>query len=290
MGGGRYFPDRGLHLEASVNILLLCWFYTCNSTQHKWWLWFVLWLLNGCFHLILTSAAVIIVTSLVRSWTSEPCPSLIIQPQLYKQKKWGRKGWAHEAHLCRQLTAYALIYVVTLNVGGNITGGTWFLISCIVGFMVLLVNSSLQLFTSSIFQIFVYFKFPFPVQEKPRHFSEKSGVNWGPRSRSLFWVSPPVNSKSSNSSKKCLSSESSEIIRTQLAGKGWTDVTLDQRYQKGPMKKAGRFDSPAWCACGARANRNSSGDKKDADSKQDWYAEDWPFYAIGLLWSQILGE
>lgn len=111
--GGRYSPSRGLHLEASVNICLLCWSYTCNSTRHKWWLWFVLWLLNGCFHLILTSAAVIIVATLVRSWTSEHCTSLIIHSQLYKQKKWGRKGWAHEAHLCRQLTAHALMYFVT---------------------------------------------------------------------------------------------------------------------------------------------------------------------------------
>lgn len=58
-------------------------------------------------------------------------------------------------------------------------------------------------------------------------------------------MSPAVNSKSSNSSKKDLSSESSEVIRTQLAGKGLGDVMLEQRYQKGPVEKAGRFDSPA---------------------------------------------
>lgn len=58
-------------------------------------------------------------------------------------------------------------------------------------------------------------------------------------------MSPPVNSKSSNSSKKGLSSGSSEAIRTQLAGKGLGDATLERRYKKGPMKKAGRFDSPA---------------------------------------------
>lgn len=155
--------------------------------------------------------------------------------------------------------------------------------------MVVLVNLPQQLFTSSILQIFVYFKFSCPVQEKPKHFSEKARVNWEPRSRSLSWVSPPVNSKSRNSSKKGLSSESSEVIRTQLAGKGLGDATLERRYQKGPMKKAGRFDSPAWCAFGARANRHSSDDRKGADSNQGWYAEDGLLCAIGLLWSPGLG-
>lgn len=51
------------------------------------------------------------------------------------------------------------------------------MISYFVDLMVLLVNSSLQLFTSSILQIFVYFRFSCPVQEKPRHFSEKARVN-----------------------------------------------------------------------------------------------------------------
>lgn len=51
------------------------------------------------------------------------------------------------------------------------------MISYFVGLMVVLVNLPLQLFTSSILQIFVYFKFSCPVQEKPKHFSEKARVN-----------------------------------------------------------------------------------------------------------------
>lgn len=49
-------------------------------------------------------------------------------------------------------------------------------------------------------------------------------------------MSSPLNSKTSNSSKKGLGLESSKAIRTQPAGKGQGDVMLEQRYQ-GPWKR-----------------------------------------------------
>lgn len=124
--------------------------------------------------------------------------------------------------------------------------------------------------------------------KKPRHFCGKAGVYWGSQVKKsvLGVISSELRNK--QQFKRGLSLESSKVIRTQPAGKGLWDVRLEQRYQKGPMEKAGRFDSPAWCAFEAEQTGIPVLAEKGANIDKGWCAEDWPFCAIALLWNQGL--